>query len=96
MTRLIWTPAAALDLSRLHAFLAPKNRDAARRAARTIRQGVRVLATHPEMGRPIKDLPPEYREWFIQFGNSGYVVRYRYDGDQIAILAMRHGKEAGF
>jgi plasmid stabilization system protein ParE len=96
MARLIWTPTASRDVARLYAFLAPKNRDAARRAARTIRQGVKALTAHPEMGRPVKDLPSEYREWFIPFGSSGYVTRYRYDGEQIAILAVRHGKEAGY
>jgi hypothetical protein len=38
----------------------------------------------------------EFREWFVQFGNSSYVVLYRYDGSQVAILAVRHGKEAGY
>ncbi len=36
-------------------------------------------------------MPPEFREWFVQFGNSGYVVLYRCDGSQVAILAVRHG-----
>jgi plasmid stabilization system protein ParE len=96
MTPVIWTPPALRDVARLHGFLAPKNRDAARRAARTIRQGVKALAAHPEIGRRVDDMPPEFREWFIHFGNSGYVVLYRYDGSQVAILAVRHGKEAGY
>jgi plasmid stabilization system protein ParE len=94
--RLIWTPPALQDVARLHAFLAPKNRDAARRAARAIRQGVRMLATHPEIGRPVEEMPPEFREWFIPFGASGYVALYRYDGELVAILAVRHGREAGY
>ncbi len=24
-------------------------------------------------------MPPEYREWLIDFGDSGYVARYRFD-----------------
>lgn len=84
------------DVERLHAFLTPKNRDAAQRAVRAIRQGVKALAAHPEIGRPVEEMPPEFREWFIQFGNSGYVVLYRYDGVLTAILAVRHGKEAGY
>lgn len=96
MPRLIWTPPALRDLARLHAFLAPKNRSAARRAVRAIRQGVKLLATHPEIGRPVEEMPPEFREWFVRFGDSGYVTLYRYDGDLVAILAVRHGKEAGY
>ena len=84
------------DVARLHAFLAPKNRDAARRAAGTIRAGVRTLSAHQEKGRPAQDMPPEFHDLFIPFGDSGYVVRYRYDPGQATILAVRHGKEAGF
>jgi hypothetical protein len=40
-------------------------------------------------------MPPEFRERFVQFGDSGYVVLYRYDGSQVVIL-VRHGKEAGY
>lgn len=69
---------------------------AARRAVRTIRQGVKALAAHPEIGRPIEEMPPEFREWFIQFGDSGYVALYRYNGELVAILAVRHGREGGF
>lgn len=96
MARIIWLPMALQDVQRLHAFLAPKNRDAARRAVRAIRYGVKALEAHPEMGRPVEDMPPEFREWFIPFGQSGYVTLYRYDGRQVAILAVRHGREAGY
>jgi plasmid stabilization system protein ParE len=80
----------------LHAFLPPKNRDAARRAARAIRQGVKLLAMHPEIGRPVEEMPPEFREWFVRFGDGGHVTLYRYDGELVVILAVRHGKEAGY
>lgn len=96
MARLIWTPPALRDIVRLHSFLAPKNPDAARRAVRAIRRGVKALASHPEIGRPIDEMPPEFREWFIQFGESGYVALYRYDGELVAILAVRYGREAGY
>ena len=95
MARLVWTPPGIADVARLRAFLAVNNRDAARRAAGAIRQGVKTLAAHPEIGRPARGLSAEFREWFIPFGRSGYVVRYRFDGTLVAILAVRHGKEAG-
>ena len=96
MARVIWTPPALHDVRRLHRFLAPKNPDAARRAVRTIRQGVKALATHPEIGRPVDEMQPEFREWFVPFGQSGYLTLYRYDGKTVAILAVRHGREAGY
>jgi plasmid stabilization system protein ParE len=96
MPRLIWTPQALADVQRLYRFLASKNTDAARRAVQAIRQGVKVLTLQPGMGRPIDDLPIEFREWLIDFGDSGYVARYRLEGDVIVVLAVRHQKEAGF
>jgi plasmid stabilization system protein ParE len=94
--RLIWTPPALRDVDRLRRFLVPRNRAAAQRAVRAIRRGVAALAEHPEIGRPMEDMPAEFREWFIRSGDSGYLVLYRYDGTLIAILAVRHGREAGY
>jgi plasmid stabilization system protein ParE len=96
MPRLRWSQSALLDVARLHAFLAPKSRDAARRAVKAIRQGVKALAKHPEIGRPVEELPLEFREWVIEFGSGAYVALYHYDGKQIVILAIRHGREAGY
>jgi plasmid stabilization system protein ParE len=96
LPRIIWTPPALRDVARLHAFLAPKNRNAARRAVRAIRQGMKALTAHPEIGRPIDEMPPQFREWLIPFGDSCYVALYRYDGELVAVLAVRHGKEAGY
>jgi plasmid stabilization system protein ParE len=96
MPRLRWSQPALLDIVRLYDFLAPKNKDAAQRAIATIRQGVKALAIHPEVGRPIEEMPPEFREWIIEFGQGAYIALYRYDGKQVVILAVRHGREAGY
>jgi plasmid stabilization system protein ParE len=80
----------------MHAFLAPKSADAAKRAVKAIRQGVKLLGKHPEIGRPMDELPPEFREWVIEFGHGAYLALYRYDGKEVVILAVRHGHEAGF
>lgn len=96
MSRLIWSPQALLDVQRLFRFLAGKNIDAAKRAIMTVRQAVKVLGHQPGIGRPIEDMPDEFREWVIDFGDSGYVARYRIDSDATTILAVRHQKEVGF
>jgi plasmid stabilization system protein ParE len=96
MPQVIFAPAALRDLQRLRDFLRPKNVDAARRAGEAIRQGVQVLSAHPQMGLLVEDLPEQYREWLIDFGDSGYVVRYRIADDAVIILAVRHQKEVGF
>jgi len=92
MSRLIWSPAALLDVQRVYRFLAPKNMDAAKRAVTAMRQGVRVLGQQPGIGRPIDEMPVEFREWIIDFGESGYVVRYRLDSNGVTILAVRQAK----
>lgn len=96
MSRLIWSQPALLDVQRLYRFLSPKNPDAAKRAAKAIRQGVKMLGYQPGVGRPIEDMPDEFREWVIDFGDSGYVARYRIDSDAVMILAVRHQKEVGY
>ncbi|MDD2464170.1 MAG: type II toxin-antitoxin system RelE/ParE family toxin [Desulfobulbus sp.] len=96
MPHLIWTPSALQDVQRAYRFLAEKNVDAVRRAAKNIREGVKILANQPEIGRPVEEMEPEYREWLIDFGVSGYIALYRYDGSMAVILAVRHQKEAGY
>ena len=54
MPRLIWSQPALLDVARLHDFLTPKRRDAAKRAVKAIRQGIKALGKHPEIGRPVQ------------------------------------------
>ena len=96
MPHLIWTPPALADVQRLYRFLGPKNKASARRAIRTIRTGVKILAHQPQAGRPVEEMDPEFREWLIDFGSSGYIALYRFDGETVTILAVRHQKEAGY
>ncbi|HVZ85027.1 MAG TPA: type II toxin-antitoxin system RelE/ParE family toxin [Terracidiphilus sp.] len=96
MPRLKWSPRALQDIGRLHAFVVAKSPDAARRAIQTIRQGVRALENHPESGRLVPELAAEFREWVIEFGQSAYLALYHFDGKEVIILAVRHGREAGY
>ena len=96
MPRLIWSQPALRDVSRLHDSLAPKSRDAAKRAVKAIRQGIKALGIHPQIGRPVEEMAPEFREWVIEFGSGAYIALYHYDGKEVVILAVRHGREAGY
>lgn len=96
MSRLIWSPQALRNVQRLFRFLAVHSLDAAKRAVKAIRQEVKVLEQQPAIGRPIQDMEPEYREWLIDFGDSGYVALYRLAGDEVVILAVRHRREVGY
>jgi len=97
MPRLIYTPNAQRNLVKLRAFIAQYNPPAARRAAQTILHGAKQLRQYPQLGRPVEEMPPEFRDLIIPFGNSGYVMRYRYakTEDTVYILAIRHQREAG-
>ena len=96
MPRLIWSESALRDVQRLYRFLADNNSEAAKRAVKAIRASVRVIAQHPEIGRPAKGMEPEYREWVIDFGDSGYIALYRYAGETALIVAVRRQKEVGY
>lgn len=62
MPQLIWSPAALGDVERLYKFLTEKNPDAARHAAKLIREGMQTLRDRPAAGRPMQDMDPEFRE----------------------------------
>lgn len=96
MPDLIWTPAALRDVQRCYRFLAPKSPVAASSALTAIREGMRIIEAHPEAGRPAAKMDPEFREWLIGFGDSGYAVLYRLDETRAVVLAVRHQREAGY
>jgi plasmid stabilization system protein ParE len=95
MPQVTFAPTAIRDLERLREFLRPKSPIAAKRAGETIIKAVQVLGLQPQLGRPVEDMPEEFREWIIDFGDSGYVARYRIDPDAVTILAVQHQKEVG-
>ena len=96
MPRLIWTPEALRDVQRCYRFLATRNPRAATRAVQSIREGMQTVAAHPAVGRPVEKMDPEFREWLIGFGGSGYIVLNRLDGDRAVVLAVRHQREARY
>jgi plasmid stabilization system protein ParE len=49
---------------------------------------VKIIAKQPGISRPSEELGPEFREWLIGFGDSGYIVLYRYDGQTAVIVAV--------
>ena len=95
MPQVITTPGAGRGLERCRRFLADKNPLAVARAGEAIERQFALLEKQPEIGRPFPELP-ELRELLIVFGDSGYVALYRYDGTTVVILAVRHGREAGY
>ena len=95
MPHLIWNNNALKGLRRCYKFLALKNPVAAGRAVRAIREAMQIVVEHPGVGRRVKMLDQDFREW-ITFGDSGYVVRYRLRGDQVVVVAVKHQRESDF
>lgn len=91
-----FAPGAVRDMKRLHDFLQTKNPILSRKVAKTIAYSVQILEKHPRAGRPADNMDPNYRELVINFGQSGYVVLYRFDGGDVVVLAIRHQLEAGY
>ena len=96
MPHLIWSPQALRDVQRLYRFLAKKDTDAARRAAKAIRSGLKIVAKQSGLGRPADAMEAEYREWPIDFGDTGYIALYRCEGDLVTVVAVRHQREIGY
>ena len=95
MPQVRFAPQALPDLERLREFLRPKSTDVAKRAA--IKKAVQALGQHPQIGRPADYLEPEHRELPIDFGDSGYIALYHYDGGNfVIVLTIRHQKEVGY
>lgn len=95
MAQVVYSRQASGSLERLHAFLAEKNPDAARRAIDTILRKLRALEQFPRLG-PVDPDRPNVRQLFMPFGDAGTVARYRIAGDIVVVLAIRHMREAGY
>jgi plasmid stabilization system protein ParE len=93
--RIEWHTSAIEDLQRLRDFIRPHNKEAAQRAVRLIRSALTPVELNPRIGKPVDDLP-DFHDLVIPFGASGYVIRYRIQGDTALIIAVKHCKEAGF
>jgi addiction module RelE/StbE family toxin len=96
MHQLEWSTRATSDLKRLRAFLQEKNPRAASAAVDLLMLAARELQHFPSIGRPLSDDEPEHRELPVPFSNSGYVILYRFNGDVVEVLAVKHMREAGY
>jgi plasmid stabilization system protein ParE len=88
---LIWSPAALADLVCLRRFIAPHNPAAARRAAETLKKAARLLIEHPGLGKRLEGRAD--RELVVPFGQRGYALRYRLDGETAVVLKVWHSLE---
>ena len=87
-------PSALEDLDRLVTFLRDSDPAAAVETASLIVSGLRVLAEHPLIGRPIDE---KRRELVVFRGRTGYLAQYSYRlvSDEVWVAAIRHQREVG-
>lgn len=94
MATVKYVPAVFDDLDRLSDFLRESDAQAAEETAALILDSIRILRSNPLIGRPIG---PRRRELVIFRGRTGYLAQYayRWETDEVIILAIRHQREAG-
>ena len=92
LPQVIWLPEALEDTERLRLFLEDKSPKAAARASQVLRDGAKLLASFPEVGRPMSD-GTDRRELFLPFGTGAYVLRYIADEQTVVIVRAWHSRE---
>lgn len=92
MSQVVWLPEALADAHRVFEFLKTKNFDAAIKVARLLKAGAMTLRRYPERGKPMFE-DGGFRELFLPFGGSAYVLRYKLDQRKVVIVRVWHGKE---
>lgn len=88
--RVIWSEDAAIDLGRLHAFLAVHSPAAAERAVAALIAAPDKLLQFPRMGQRIESVPDhEVRRLLV----GRYELRYEARRDMIVVLRAFHTRE---
>lgn len=90
----VFLPQAIQDIERLYEFLTDKNPMAAQKAMLAIDEGISLLLENPYLGIKMEQ-DDKYRQLFVPFGKSAYVLRYRIDHaeDALAVVRVWHGLE---
>ena len=92
--KLVFLPEALQDIERLYQFLVAENPVAAQKAMLAIDEGLTLLAESPHLGIEMEH-SAQYRQLFVPFGKSAYVLRYRIDRERDTLVVVRvwHGRE---
>ncbi len=85
-----WTRKALADLTRLHEFLAPANRQAAAKAVQALTKAPTILPSNPRIGEQLFQFAPrEVRRILV----AQYEVRYEIRDAVIYVLRLWHTRE---
>ena len=89
--KIVYTPEAIDDLTRLREFIEVKNPQAAQKIAKSLIDGIKKLKRFPLIGVEVERAPnPEILRDLIQ---GDYIVRYLVLDKTINILRVWHHKE---
>jgi plasmid stabilization system protein ParE len=94
---LIPTESAIKNIEQIRVFYSDIP-DVGKRAIEAISKNLRRLTSLPNIGKPNPEDDGATRLLSIDFGASGYVVKYRYleTEQKILILGIRNFRQAGF
>ena len=85
-----WTTSAHRDLIRLHDFLAPVNKSAAKKAVKQLVDEAKLLQSHPLLGVELEAYAPRnVRRQVI----GEYEVRYEVTETVLYVLRLWHTRE---
>lgn len=84
--KVVWTEPAAEALEHIQDYIARENPRAAWEVAQTIREAVKRLSDHPELGRPGR-VPGTHE---LVMSGLPYIVPYRIKEGCIQILTVYH------
>ena len=93
---IVFAEEALADLERIFEFNFARDPTTALEHIRRIREGISILANHPEIGRVVAG--SSQRELVISYAASGYIALYQHaplEG-MVRISAVRHQREAGY
>ena len=85
-----WTTSANRDLIRLHDFLAPVNKSAAKKAVKQLVDEAKLLQSHPLLGVELEAYAPRNVRRLVI---GEYEVRYEVTETVLYVLRLWHTKE---
>ena len=85
-----WTTSAHRDLIRLHDFLAPVNKSAAKKAVKQLVDEAKLLQSHPLLGVELDAYAPRNVRRLVI---GDYEVRYEVTETVLYVLRLWHTRE---
>jgi plasmid stabilization system protein ParE len=94
--RVEWRPLANEDLAGIRRYVARDDKAKARRFGAELRQKVKLLSEHPQLGRPVDlEVPPGIRVLVLHENHLAYYRIVDAGGEQVVqVLRVKHAAQA--